>query len=567
MPAFDWLVRSRAAGLVALATGAVALAWATWSDVGSGTRPAERLMQDQARSLADLVRESGSHGFDTYRLWEDEVAARLLDNAHWIARLDSARPLDSLDLARIARDRRLSRINLFDATGRKTASSQLEDDDTGLPPRHDPRDYIAPILRGEVRELRIGFKPARFRGGSRFAVAVARRNGGALVVNVFADSMRAVLENVSPGHLMSALGSAGGLRYVVLQSGDSLLGASAGAPLAALASADDVQRAIHRAGDAITRERAMASGPVYEVARTVDFPGAPGALLRVGLDARPLQRAREAIRTRALSRVGVFLVAAALVSSLMLARQRHGVLEAEIARTSTELEAREREAQRTARLTAMGELAAHVAHEIRNPLSTIHMTAQQMTRDPALGDDLRTRAEDVRAESRRIEEIVQQFLTFAKPRAPMPRAFDLHEAVSAAARRAEPAFEVARVVLDVNAEGGEVRLDRAFVDEILDNLLRNAREACSAGGRVVLASRVTRKGVRLEVQDDGHGVPPELHERIFDLYFTTRSEGTGLGLPLVAQMAAAMGGAVRHEQPPECGARFVVRLPARMEDA
>jgi signal transduction histidine kinase len=548
--------------LTTFSVAALVLLWTTARDIRSGTRRVEQVMLAQAESIADLVSESASHGFATYRLWEDEIAARLLDNARWIAARDSISPLTSRELERLAFLHSLGRINLFDASGGKVASSHTEED-LGIPARHEPRDYIGPVLDGRVREMVIGFKPARFRGGSRFAVAVHRHGGGAVVVNVFADSIEKVLESVQPGHLVRGLGSASGVRYVLLAHADSVLAASPERPSGRISSPDPATRRLRPGDPALVREIRTGSYPVYEVARAIPFPGLGSSVVRVGLDPEPLDRARADLRARGWSRAVVLLAVTLLVTFLLLVWQRHGILRFEFARVRGELEARQLEAERAARLRAMGEMAAHVAHEIRNPLNTIHLTAQQMSRDPTLDEETRLRAADLHAESARIEGIVQQFLEVARPRRPQPQPLDLGQAVAAAGRAAGPLFEAAGRQLEVDTESLQGAADPIMLDQILENLLRNALEATAPGGRTRLAVRREGDWARIVVEDDGPGVPTALKERIFDLYFTTKPQGTGLGLTLVAQMAAAMGGTVRVEDRAGGGARFVVRLPLK----
>lgn len=530
------------------------VAWGAWVEISTGTRLAERLMLAQAQSIADLVRESGSHGYDTYQRWEDEIAERLFDNARWVAKREAVRPWTGPELAKLADEHRLGRINVFDRSGRKLASSRLEPEESRTP-KHDPRDFIGPVLRGEVRELRVGFKEARFRGGLRFSVAVARPGGGAVVVNVFADSMRNVLEQVRPGHLVGALGTASGVRYVVLQHGDSL----------AAATPDSLRvEALPAVNDAevpLAREVRTPVGDVYEVVRRVDLPGVGATLMRIGLDPGPLARTRETVRQRALARALLIAAVLALAIGLLLLTQRRDLLAREVTRMRSELEAREIEVQRAGRLAAMGEMAAHVAHEVRNPLNTIHVTVQEMARDASLRSEHRQRAEDLRSETRRIESIVQQFLDLARIREPQRERLRVDPLVESAARAAEPAFRAAQLRLEVHTEPVTAVTDGQFVAEILDNLMRNAREASPTGGCVWVDARRVAADVVLAVEDEGPGVPPELRERVFDMFFTTRPRGSGLGLSIVSQLAAAMGGGVRIENRTGGGARVVVHWP------
>lgn len=537
------------------------LVWTTVLDIRSGTSRVEQVMQAQATSIADLVAESAAHGLTSYRRWEDEVAARLNDNARWLARRDAIRPLTDKELEAFARIHGLGRINVFDRTGEKVATSRVEAEED-LPPKHDPRDFIGPILRGEREALRIGFKPARFHGGSRFAVAVARANGGAIVVNVFADSLQAVLAQIRPEHLLETLRSAQGVRYARIEAEDSVLAALVFSPDRATEPGEPSSPSSPARPDrAPSREWGDGTSAVYEVARTVNWPGEGRVTVRVGLDRSPLDRARADLRLRAWARAAVLLIVMALAALMLLTWQGRRVLEHETGRLRIELAAREQEAHRSARLTAMGELAAHVAHEIRNPLNTIHMNAQQLARDAALDPAVRLAAEDMRSGTGRIEEIVRQFLEVARPRRPRNESLDLGECAESLGRAARAGFDAAGISLEVVTRSARAQADPALLGEIVDNLLRNAREAVSAGGRVRLETYTHGTEALLVVQDDGPGVPEPLRERVFDLYYTTKPEGTGLGLSLVSQMANVMGGGVRLESPATGGARFVVHFP------
>ncbi|MFH1574873.1 MAG: ATP-binding protein, partial [Acidobacteriota bacterium] len=243
--------------------------------------------------------------------------------------------------------------------------------------------------------------------------------------------------------------------------------------------------------------------------------------------------------------------------------QRSRILHHEIQDVQTELRAREQEALRTAKLVAMGELAARVAHQIRNPLNAIHMTAQQMERDLGRGEMSAEQAARVRGESRRIEGIIQQFLELARPRMPQWQSFDVGALVADCVHAAEASFQAAKIGLEPAIASVTAEVDREFLIEIVENLLYNAKQASPAGGRVRVAVQKAGSEVEIIVEDQGPGVPAQLCERIFDPYFTTRPSGTGLGLSLVAQMAAAMGGGVRLENPAQSGARFKVWLPRK----
>jgi len=215
-------------------------------------------------------------------------------------------------------------------------------------------------------------------------------------------------------------------------------------------------------------------------------------------------------------------------------------------------------------LAALGRLGSSIAHEIRNPLSSVKMNLQALARkmadDPVHAELAAIGLERVHG----IERLVQDLLSYAKP-------FEL------ARRPTLPSnlLEAAETVVRPEATERGVRLRcfdetggrRAFVDpdrigQVLANLLRNAVQAAGHDGTVSLVARwEVGDSLRFEVHDSGPGIPAEIRARLFEPFFTTRAEGSGLGLAVVKKIVDLHGGAVRHESPPEGGTRFIVELP------
>ncbi len=542
---------------------ALALGWVTWSEVRTGREQIEQMAAAYARSVATIIAESGEHGLQAFRGWEDALSRRLLDNALWIARLDSIAPLTPEQLQELARPHALYRVHLYDREGRRVASTS-PGWRPGMHMGAGPwggfgRERLAPLLEGRRRAQHFGEHRSRMRSGTRLAAGAARVRGGAVVVAVDADSLRGTLAQVEPAHLIEILSHAPGVRYVALQDGEDLLALSpeGAGPLPPLPQESPAAGAM--SGDVGVRRVALAQGGVIEATVPMEMPGVIGSLLRVGLDDEVFDTMWQGLRRRAWVRLLVFVVAGALAGLLALAWQRHRVLDREIAGVRAELQAREQEALQTQKVAAMGALAAGVAHQIRNPLNTITMIAQQLERSEAIDSGARRSLGLVRSEGRRIEEIIQQFLRFARPQPPVWEQLELDAVVADVVAASRAAFEAAQVELAFEPTRVTGRADRGYVIQIAENLLRNAREAAPAGSivRVELAARGDE--VELVVSDRGAGVPPEERERIFDLCYTTRPDGSGIGLSEVARMAAAMGGGVRVEEVAGGGARFRVR--------
>jgi two-component system sensor histidine kinase HydH len=237
-------------------------------------------------------------------------------------------------------------------------------------------------------------------------------------------------------------------------------------------------------------------------------------------------------------------------------------------RDMTEIRRLEEEVARSRRLASLGSLAAGVAHEIRNPLSSIKGFAtwfRERYRDNPEG---RETAEVMIREVDRLNRVITQLLEFARPltmnRVPTTLPAVIRHAlkmVEGEARKKGVALET-----DLSAEIGEVPLDADRMTQVFLNLCLNAIAAMEAGGvlRVSLARRDERT-VRITVADTGIGIPKEDLPRVFDPYFTTRSSGTGLGLAIVQKIVEAHGGEVRLESEPGKGTTATILLPKKTE--
>ncbi|MBI5513670.1 MAG: HAMP domain-containing protein [Deltaproteobacteria bacterium] len=230
------------------------------------------------------------------------------------------------------------------------------------------------------------------------------------------------------------------------------------------------------------------------------------------------------------------------------------------------------------RLAAIGRMAAHVTHEVRNPLSSMGLNAEMLSDEvQALGDEAREASRLVRAIQREIDRlthITEEYLRVARLPRPRLEREDLGALVSEAVRFVTPELERSgvEVSLQVPAAAGSVMVDEAQLRQALLNLLRNGREALegarSVPRRLVVRVGARDRGLEVSVADNGPGIAPEAREHLFELFFTTKDRGTGLGLPLTREIVVAHGGTLRAEDaPPEDGggARFVLWLPAAEE--
>ncbi len=233
-----------------------------------------------------------------------------------------------------------------------------------------------------------------------------------------------------------------------------------------------------------------------------------------------------------------------------------------IARANEQVRANER-------LATIGKMAAHVTHEIRNPLSSIALNLE-LLEEEIPGDEVESRSL-VRAIGREVERLSAlsgQYLSMAKSQPPRLEAEAVGELVEEACEfmRADLARHGVTLELDVPDESLAARVDEAQIKQALFNLIRNAREAMQGGGLVRVQVSSAPEVVRIVVEDEGPGIDPEIADRLFDPFFTTKGHGTGLGLSVTRQIVVAHGGTIRHEARAEGGSRFVLSLPVARPD-
>ncbi|MBP6631442.1 MAG: PAS domain-containing protein [Kofleriaceae bacterium] len=236
----------------------------------------------------------------------------------------------------------------------------------------------------------------------------------------------------------------------------------------------------------------------------------------------------------------------------------------------TALRAMETQVRRAERMATVGQLAAGIAHEIRNPLASISGSVELLRTSPQASDDDRALMAIVTREMERLDGLISDLLDYTNPRPRQPVRFDLVALVDETVQvfRQDPILATlgAEVAIAASEAVLEVEADPAQLRQVLWNLLRNAADAVAkagdaAPGRIEVA--VGRDGgqVRVDVTDTGPGVPVDALPHIFDPFFTTKRTGSGLGLAVCQALITDHGGSLDVSNQAQGGARFTVRLP------
>jgi two-component system sensor histidine kinase HydH len=237
--------------------------------------------------------------------------------------------------------------------------------------------------------------------------------------------------------------------------------------------------------------------------------------------------------------------------------------------SAKELEAAHLELVKKERLAALGELAAVVAHEVRNPLAVVFNATAGLRKTTPGSPDHDALLAIVQEEAERLRDIVSDLLEFARPRPPVLASVPFDEVVRGAVDTARnvAGASTTDVVVDDAVDIGRVTCDDRLVHQAVVNLVTNALQTNGRRGPVRIGIRedLTLRTIAVRVVDDGPGVSDEVRDRIFTPFFSTRPKGTGLGLTVVRRCADAHGGDVVVSSTPGGGATFELHLPRRAE--
>jgi len=275
---------------------------------------------------------------------------------------------------------------------------------------------------------------------------------------------------------------------------------------------------------------------------------------------RPLRTLAQGLEQVAQGRLD-FPVNARSAAEIVLLSRGYETMRRELQRATEERERMSRQVAQAEKMAAMGTFVAGMAHQVNNPLSGILSCLEMLDRtdDPARRQHYRVL---IRTAADRLNQVIGRLLAFARRGPPIRREMDLGRMVDEALALLEPEARRRGILLTKDLQGEpSLWCDPQEITDLLVHLVLNALQATPSGGRVEVHVKTSVDQAEVEVHDSGPGIPESLRQQVFDPFFTSKPEGTGLGLYLVQQIALSHGGEVVPGESPLGGARFTVRFP------
>jgi signal transduction histidine kinase len=397
------------------------------------------------------------------------------------------------------------------------------------------------------------------------SAAIIRKAGkGILVVRADESDIQFFRRRVILQGLIEEWREKGETKTITFQGEDSTVWADTDPRKIGKKEESDFVGQLLRKGEMKPRAQRQKSSGIFEIVKVVVLDKNSRGVLRVGLSTDRVNQIIHADRRNILLFSLLLLVFGGVgITFIYRMENRH------LARMQ-EMEAKIHQSEK---LSSLANLAAGVAHEIRNPLNAIGMAIQRLQREfapeQAEQQSEYNRFTDVlRSEVGRVNKIIEQFLFFARPARLELQAVPVKDVLKDLLLLCREGAEQQRVTLEEEIEANlpPLMLDRQRIHEALWNLVNNGLQAMPGGGRLRLtAERHEGKEVLIQIADTGEGIPQENLGKIFDYYFSTKEKGMGLGLPLAHKIIQEHGGMIEVKSAVGAGTTFRVHLPIPKE--
>ncbi|MGA1826624.1 MAG: sensor histidine kinase [bacterium] len=514
-------------------------------------------LYDQGEALVESLQSSGKNAIISNKLVQEMLIARLLDNANLIDMLIGQNNYNTALLKDIAAKNNLFRVQVVNRLGRIMLDSMELSFPDILKRLPLPQDIlhieINPILKGEKHVIIEGIRKDQPVMDNLFWVAMARKDfQGAIIIHVDAYYMEQFRKEIGIGKLIHDISNQKGIRYIAFQDRNNFTISPESISLPKLKNIqynpDFVQAGFNR----------LTSGEeVYEIIKPFIFQDNVLGFFRVGLS---LDEFTRNIRKSQKHTIWFSLLIIALGSIGLIFIFYHQYIQYKRQKILEE------NLHRTERLNSIGKLAAGVAHEIRNPLNAIGMTIQRFQHEylPEAEENRKEfihLTDVIREEVKRVDKIIGNFLNFARePKLELQNVNILsivEDILSIFAVEAE------KQNIKIHAEYKPSQLmchcDPRKIKQALINIIKNAIQAMPDGGVLSINVGQTRDHVLISVRDDGVGIADTA--KIFEIYYTSKEGGVGIGLPICQKIIEEHRGKIEVTSKVGEGTEFQILLP------
>ncbi|MFA7288462.1 MAG: ATP-binding protein [Melioribacteraceae bacterium] len=519
------------------------------------------LMENQSHSLLEGLSTALENSLIINEEIEKESEEKLFNNAAYIKYLYEKKLITNKLLEEFANSNNLFRINIFNSSGVKLFSSHsLSNNNFGG--STDPINVLADIFDNETDTLVIGLRTSNNENNYRYAIAIAANDRSAIVLNVDAENIMANRKKFGIGALLNRFVAGANYIFAAVQDTSGVIAASANLSSIEKINTSNFLLTAMRDSTFAWRINSYNDTDIFEAIHPFSYNGKIIGLLRIGLSLDSYNTINSRIYTRTLIMGIVLLIFGSVLFSLVFLKQNFNLLQK---RYKSVEQLKNQILERNERLKATGRLASGVAHEIRNPLNTIGTIAQQLNTDfkpESDKEEYNSLTSLIYSEVKRINETIENFLRFAKPLQLSKSIFNLNTFCSELYLQFEKLTAHKEIKVKINCPDKiEVNWDRNQIKQVLINLIHNAIDSIGSNGEIDILVSESDNKIIIVIGDTGKGILEDEINKIFDLYFTTKSDGNGIGLSIVNKIIAEHGGSISVSSIPNIKTTFSIELP------
>jgi signal transduction histidine kinase len=474
-----------------------------------------------------------------------------------VDQLDGEKPLTSSDLQSLTDQYFFSSIELYGPKGNLLK---------GWPSTSHPmerRSFLQELIQ-KKRSMVINLFGKSLSGeseGQRFSIAIWRKiTPGMIVLYLNGEQMKRLFYLFAIQRAISDMALREGILFISVQDASLNILAHTDPTLIGKREEDPFFKNTLQNNIPLTRLHPSQKGEeVFEVAESFSLNNKPMGLIRIGFSSKEIHPVLRQIKKNVVLSILFFLILGISAITLIWVNQN---------RHLRKIKEMEDQIQLAERLSSLGQLAAGVAHEIRNPLNAIGMGLQRLKReflpqDESKKEEYVSFTEIIFKEIRRVNEIIEEFLTLSRPFQLDLKISSLQEILKNLLTlfQEEASSRGIHLQKEIDPHLPMVKIDPERLTQAFINIMKNGIEAMGQGGSLHMEAHAFKDRVEVVISDSGSGIPPNQMGKIFNYYYTTKEKGVGLGLPIAHRIIEAHGGLLKVESQVGVGTKVTVLLP------